>query len=441
MRGEAVRDDGNGRSGRLFFGWWVMLASFIGMVFGTAAVLLFSLGVFIQPLQQEFGWTRAQISVAAAIIVWVSVLTQPIQGILIDRYGVRRVVLPSIPIFTVPLALLYFLPSNILVFYAAWIVVTICGLALWNGSYNKVMAAWFDRKLGLAVGIVSAGQGAGAAIVPALSQALVSHFGWRLAYVGLAAITLVVTLFFNLLFLRDKPADMGLVPDGDRVARGSSARPLALDANYTFRQSVRLRTFWIIAAAFFLLGTMSTAIVTHQVPMLIDAGLSSQKAAFVASAFGVSLIVGRLIAGVLLDWIFAPYVMMVTLLGPIAGLVMYANGSTGDLAFLWSALIGFGVGAEFDVLGYLIPRYFGRQAFGKLYGVLLSSFQFGGGIGAAALGVIRTTHGSYTAGLWGIIATTSIALVLFATLGPYAALASPSAAGEAPGTTSARSRT
>ncbi len=440
MPGEGTRDDGKG-SGGLFFGWWVMLASFIGMVFGTAAVLVFSLGVFIQPLQQEFGWTRAQISVAAAIIVWVSVLTQPIQGLLIDRYGVRRVVIPSIPIFTVPLALLYFLPSNILVFYAAWIVVTICGLALWNGSYNKVMAAWFNRKLGLAVGIVSAGQGAGAAIVPALSQFLVSHFGWRLAYVGLAAITLVVTLFFNLLFLRDKPADMGLMPDGDRVPRGSSARPSALDAGYTFRQSVRLRTFWIIAAAFFLLGTMSTAIVTHQVPMLIDAGLPSQKAALVASAFGVSLIVGRLIAGVLLDWIFAPYVMMVTLLGPIVGLIMYANGNTGDLAFLWSALIGFGVGSEFDVLGYLIPRYFGRQAFGKLYGVLLSSFQFGGGIGAAVLGVIRTTHGNYTAGLWGIMATTSIALVLFATLGPYAASASPSAAGDPSGTASARSRT
>lgn len=202
-----------------------------------------------------------------------------------------------------------------------------------------------------------------------------------------------------------------------------------------------MRTFWIIAAAFFLLGTMSTAIVTHQVPMLIDAGLTAQKAAFVASAFGISLIVGRLLAGVLLDWIFAPYVMMVTLLGPIAGLCMYANGSTGDLAFLWSALIGFGVGAEFDVLGYLIPRYFGRQAFGKLYGVLLSSFQFGGGIGAAALGVIRTTHGNYAPGLWGIMATTSIALVLFATLGPYAASASPSAAGDASGTASARSRT
>ena len=362
MKREAARAEVRETSGRraIFFGWWVMLASFVGMVFGTAAVLVFSLGVFVQPLQQEFGWTRAQISVAAAIIVWVSVLTQPIQGILIDRFGVRRIVLPSIPIFTIPLALLYFLPSNIFVFYAAWIVITICGLALWNGSYNKVMAAWFDRKLGLAVGIVSAGQGAGAALVPAISQFFVSHFGWRLAYVGLAAITLVVTLLFNLPFLRDKPADKGLYPDGDPSPRTPAPAHGDYDAGLRFGEAARLRSFWIIASAFFLLGTMSTAIVTHQVPMLIDAGLRAQKAAFVASAFGISLIVGRLVAGVLLDWIFAPYVMMVTLLGPIAGLVMYARGSTGDLAFLWSALIGFGVGAEFDVLGYLIPRYFGR---------------------------------------------------------------------------------
>jgi MFS family permease len=400
-----------------------MLASFVGMVFGTAAVLVFSLGVFVQPLQQEFGWTRAQISVAAAIIVWVSVLTQPIQGILIDRFGVRRVVLPSIPIFTIPLALLYFLPSSIFVFYAAWIVITICGLALWNGSYNKVMVAWFDRRLGLAVGIVSAGQGAGAALVPAISQFLVSHVGWRLAYVGLAAITLVVTLLFNLPLLYDKPADKGLRPDGDSEPRAATEAHGAYDVGLAFGEAVRRRAFWIIAVAFFLLGTMSTAIVTHQVPMLIDSGLPVQKAAYVASAFGISLIIGRLVAGFLLDWIFAPYVMMVTLLGPIAGLVMYARGSTGDLAFLWSALIGFGVGAEFDVLGYLIPRYFGRRAFGKLYGVLLGAFQFGGGIGAAALGVVRTSHGNYTPGLWGITTTTFLALLLFAALGPYPARA------------------
>ena len=84
------------------------------------------------------------------------------------------------------------------------------GTGFLNGSYNKVAAAWFDRRLGLAVGIVSAGQGAGAAIIPILGQFLIAHYGWRLAYVGLGAVALVVTFTVNLLFLYDRPGDKGL---------------------------------------------------------------------------------------------------------------------------------------------------------------------------------------------------------------------------------------
>ncbi len=126
----------------MFFGNFVIFAAFLGMVLGPASVLIYSFGVFVGPLEREFGWTRGQISLAATVIVFVSVLTQPLQGALVDRFGVRRVVLISIPIFCASIAGLYFLPSNIFVFYAAWALVTLCGMALWNGSYNKVMAAW-----------------------------------------------------------------------------------------------------------------------------------------------------------------------------------------------------------------------------------------------------------------------------------------------------------
>lgn len=154
------------RAASSYFGSLVIFAAFIGMVFGPASVLVYSFGVFVGPIEQTFGWTRAQISIAATIIVFVSVITQPIQGILVDRYGVRRVALISVPIFCASIAGLYFIPANIAVFYGAWVAVTLCGMALWNGSYNKVMAAWYDRKLGMAVGVIGAGQGVGAALVP-----------------------------------------------------------------------------------------------------------------------------------------------------------------------------------------------------------------------------------------------------------------------------------
>jgi 4,5-dihydroxyphthalate decarboxylase len=420
MEDQAVRgiDAPLSRAGaRVFYGWWVVLACFVGLTLGAASILVFSLGVFTKPIEDEFGWTRAQVSLAAAVIVYTIVLVGPLQGYLIDRFGVRRVALPSIPLFAAALALLYFLPANLAVFYAAWVAVTICGAGVYNASFNKVTAAWFDRRLGLAVGIVSAGQGFGAALIPPISQWLVAGFGWRFAYVGLALIVLVIGLPVIALLLRDKPEDKGLLPDGDSYMHGFG-RMFA--AGPTLREALRLKSFWIVAAAFFLLGIMSTAIVSHLVPMLVDGGLAPQSAAYVQSAFGVALIVGRLTVGVLLDRFFAPSVMIASLLGPVLGLTMYALGAGGGAVFLWAFITGFGVGAEFDVLGYLIPRYFGRRSYGKMYGVLLSGFLLGGGVGAALLGVIRTAYGSYTIGLWGIVAATAAAALLFARLGPYA---------------------
>jgi MFS family permease len=403
--------------GSVFFGNYVIFAAFLGMVLGPASVLIYSFGVFVGPLEREFGWTRGQISLAATIIVFVSVLTQPLQGALVDRFGVRKVVLISIPIFCASIAGLYFLPPSLFVFYAAWALVTLCGMALWNGSYNKVMAAWYDRKLGFAVGVIGAGQGVGAALVPLICQTLVTNYGWRTAYVGLALITLVITFLFNFLFLYDKPADKGLLPDGDGAV--SYEKPPLVEEGYSFRDALRQRSFWIIAGTFFLLGTMTTSIVAHLVPMLVDAKINPQTAVFAMTVFGIAVIVGRIVAGILLDYIYAPYVLISFLLGPVIGLSMFAIGSTGSAIFAWAALLGLGVGAEIDVLGYLVARYCGRVAYAKLYGILLASFQLGGGIGAAVLGIMRTSQGTYANGLWAIALTTALAIIVISRLGPY----------------------
>ena len=405
----------NASAGRNF-GSFVIFAAFIGMVFGPASVLVYSFGVFVGPIEQTFGWTRGEISIAATIIVLVSVITQPIQGILVDRYGVRRVTLISVPIFCLSIAALYFIPDNIAVFYASWAIVTICGMALWNGSYNKVMAAWYDRKLGMALGIIGAGQGVGAALVPLICQALVTHVGWRGAYVGLALITLVMSYTSNYLFLYNEPADKGLLPDGDaNYTRVEQLAPQGL----TFGKALKERPFWIIAISFFLLGTMTTTIVAHQIPMLVDSGIPPQTAVLSMTCFGVAVILGRICAGLSLDHFYAPWVLIAFMIGPIIGLVMFALGHPGALAFVWATLIGLGVGAEIDVLGYLIPRYCGRLAYAKLYGSLLAAFQLGGGIGVAALGMIRTSQGAYTNGLWAIAVTTLLSMIVIAQIGPY----------------------
>jgi predicted MFS family arabinose efflux permease len=164
---------------------------------------------------------------------------------------------------------------------------------------------------------------------------------------------------------------------------------------------------------------MTTSIVAHLVPMLVDAKINPQTAVFAMTVFGIAVIVGRIVAGILLDYIYAPYVLISFLLGPVIGLSMFAIGSSGPAIFAWAALLGLGVGAEIDVLGYLIARYCGRVAYAKLYGILLASFQLGGGIGAAALGIMRTSQGTYANGLWAIALTTALAIIVISRLGPY----------------------
>ena len=279
-----------------------MLASFVGIGLGSPVLVLFSLGVFTKPLETEFGWTRAQVSLVATVFTCVNTVTFPFVGALLDRYGPRRVVMFSLPLFTTAYAALYFLPRSLAVYYLMWAAVTVLGAGPSNPAYCKAIAAWFDRRLGLAMGLAVAGQGVGAAAVPAVGYLLITKFGWRLAYVGLAIITLVVTFVVNAAFLRDTPRALNLLPDGAPHAPATEAPTRAsADDGYRFREAVRLPAFFVIAGVFFLLGFMSTAILTHQVPMLVDEGMAPGKAAFVQVAFGLALTIGRLSVGFSLD--------------------------------------------------------------------------------------------------------------------------------------------
>jgi sugar phosphate permease len=404
---------------RGFFGWWVLASCVLGLVFGASTLLILSIGVFMVPLQAEFGWSRAQVSLCPTITLDMMVVLGPIIGMLVDKFGPRRIMLPAMPLFAAALASLYFVPSDIWIFYSMWAACTLFGAALWSGPYSKVVAAWFEGRLGLALGIAAMGQGLGSALVPIISQALVGRFGWRLAFVGLGGITLIVTFIPACFFLINRPTDKGLVPDGgedDPARRAARARILAL--GFGLRECFRQKPFWLAIGGFALAGAFSQ-VVTQQVPMLVDSGMSPARASYVVGVYGIGAVVGRLAAGYLYDKHHAPYVMIAFLLGPLAALCLYGMGVRGDAAFLIGFILGMGVGAEVDFLGFLVPRYFGRKAYGKIYASILMGYQLGGGFAAAGLGSARTFLGSYAPALWTLAGLTCIAMFLFSQLGPY----------------------
>lgn len=385
-------------------------AAMVGLTWGPSTIAIMGLGVFIRPLQAEFGWSRAQVALVATVINLTFMLVSPLQGFLVDRFGARRVVLPSILTFSAGLMLLYFLPSKLGLFYLAWSLLAATSFGLLPGSYLRVVGGWFNRRLGLAMGLANGGIGLGNILVPLVASVMIAAYGWRQAYVALGLIVLCLVLPVCLFMLREPETAIETA-----LERRSRLQARAV----SFSAAVRSKPFAIIVAAFLLLGLINTALVSQQVPMLIDSGLSPQKAALVQSLFGLFLLLGRFGAGALLDRIFAPVLMIVTALGGVGACLIYATGTHGDLVFLAAALIGLVVGAEFDVLGYVIKRYFGMAAFGKLYGVIFAVFQFGGAAGAAAFAFSHSAFGGYRYGLYGAAVILLMACLAFSRLPRY----------------------
>lgn len=364
-------------------------AAIVGLIFGPSTILLFLFGVFVEPLSQAFGWSKPSILFAATIVSLMIMVISPIQGYLIDRFGTRPIVLISSVTFAMGLGGMYFLSGNIVAFYVMYAVLPVLAIGLWPVSYLRVVSTWFDRRLGLAIGIANGGIGLGAALLPPLITFAILHGSVQWAYVSLGIIVALVVLPINALFLHEAPA---------KAAAETRAASLPGHAG-EFRNLVKTRSFILVAVAFFLLGFVNTGLVTNQISLLIDGGLAPQNAAFVQSVFGLAVLFGRFLTGVLLDYMSAKRLMSAVCIGGAGACLMYASGPSGSLVFVCAILIGMVYGAEFDVLSYIIKRNFGLKAFGRTYGLVFAIFQLGAAAGATLLPLSKAHFQSYSPGL------------------------------------------
>jgi MFS family permease len=381
-------------------GWTAAAAATTGLVFGPSTILVFLFGSFIGPLEQAFGWSRLSILFAATIVSLMIMVVSPLQGILVDRFGARPVVLLSNIAFAAGLALLAWMPSDIRFYYLMYGLLPILAIGLWPASYLRVVSTWFDRRLGLAIGIANGGIGLGAALLPLLISYLVDHADVRSAYLGLAAIVLLVTLPVNVLLLHEA------TPTG-RQEESTFAAGFSV-----LRSVVKNGNFILLAVAFFLLGIVNAGLLFNQISILVDGGMTAAQAAVVQSVFGLSVLFGRFLIGALLDYVAANKLMSVACLGGALACALYAIGATGAMAFVCAVLIGAIYGAEFDVLSYIIKRLLGVAVFGRVYGIIFAVFQLGSAFGTTVLPFSKAQLGGYGPGL----AAYAVILILVALL-------------------------
>lgn len=386
--------------------WAVVFASALALIAGQGAINVFAAGVFLKPVSQDLGFGRGEISTAIAVSNIMIAIAAPFFGRSLDSYGIRPPLMASIALFALATAMMALLTPSFLVLVSLYGIAGLVGVGQNPTAYSKVIASYFDRNRGLAMGLAMAGVGLGTAFMPTVSNLLIAGFGWRAGYLGLGAVIVVLALIPVALLLPE-PA-----------VKERDARALALPG-LSFEEAIATKKYWALALAFFLTATTINGALVHVVPMLTDRGIPAGVAVYTMAGAGLALIIGRVIAGYVMDRVFAPFIALVFLGGPIVGMAILGWNWGGVSPLAGTVLLGLGIGAEIDLMSFLITRYFGVRAFGALHGLMFSIFVLGNAAGAGALGWSFQLLRSYRPAFTVFEALLVVACGLFLTLGPY----------------------
>ena len=386
--------------------WWIVLGSVLGLTVGNGPVMQFTFGVFVKPLTAQFASDRSTISAALSVGLLLTGLCTPVVGRLVDRFGVRAVTLPAITLFALATAVLGFIPNSAMAYLVVYAIMGIFAAGQTPLPYARAVAGAFDNKRGLALGVTMAGVGLGTVLLPMFAQTMIGLAGWRGAYIGLAAVLFVVA-FPSVFFLLKDARPVHLRAE-------SGAQP-----GMTGAQALRSGAFWLMAVAFFFVALACAGMLAHIVAIMTDRGVAVQRATAAISLGGLALIAGRLLSGWLLDRVFAPYVALFFVLSPLVGILLLFGSDGAGLAMFATVLVGLGLGAEVDLIAFLITRYLGLKAFGEIYGYLFLMFMLGSALGPFLMGLSFAKTGSYTTTMIGFTLGLVLAAFLLLRLGAY----------------------
>ncbi len=399
-------------------GWVMVVACLIGVSTGPAAFTLASMGLFLDGFATEFGWNRAEASSALSIMMMVTAASMPFGGRLVDRFGIKRVLIPSVAVFGLLLLSVTLIAQ---LWQLIFVYVLIGSLAVGSNSiaYMRLLAGWFDKKRGLAIGIAGSGTGLGFAYVPVVTQYSVAEWGWRGGYVSLGLIILFITLPLVAFVLRERPEDVGLHVDGDAqphpLDEGESSREEEGD---TLWEAMRRKDFWFMALTFVSVAFVLYGAIPHLVPMLEDRGIDTETAAWIASMFGVATFGGRILIGWLIDHYEARFVAFVFFFLSAIGMALLWADLPIWAVLVSTVLLGGSLGAEVDMLAYLTSRYFGLKCFSQIFATLFGMVMVSMGLGPVTFGAVYEGTGSYSTVIAAGVPACLLSMVLVIFLAP-----------------------
>ena len=381
-------------------GWRIVLSSATGVGVGIPA-LINSAGLFVIPMQQEFGWSRSAMAIGPIVGLIYSFLN-PLGGAITDRFGARPTAVTGTILLSLALLALAAVPANPIAFYAVLVTLGMIGTITNNVVYCKAVATWFSRNAGTAIALVLSGVSIVGAVMQPLLAVIIERYGWRMGYVALAAMTLCIGLPMVLIWFRERP--------GHARARAGSVDNIP---GASLREAFHDKRFWLIVCAFGGAALPIGGFVNQLQPLLINSGYPPAAAAVLVSVFLLATGAGRLSAGFLFDRcppaIVAAAFLALSAIGAL--LLGLSDLQTAPWIVVASAvtLVGLAQGAEGDFIALFALRIFGLRYFSTLFATIATAAGIGFAIGGLAFATIFDQSGSYG------IAVISSSLVLFFT--------------------------
>ncbi len=388
-----------------YYGWRVALAAHFGVMAGFGSLFVYTFSVFLKPLAAQFGWSREAVSAGFGLGAITVGICSPGIGRLLDRFAPRRIILPCMAVFGVGFASLAFLHSHLWQFYGTCILLGVVGNGAAHLAYSRAIITWFRDRLGMALAVIMAGSAIGSIVLPLLAQTIMSRWNWRLAYLSLGALALVLGLPLSWRYVHERP---GYERGSEQPEPHSSSHP----SGVTWRQGLRSFPFWIIVTTLLLDALSANGVIAHFSAILTDRGIAAEGAAFVLSVLGATSLGGRFLVGALLDRFTASRIAFLMLLPASVGIFLLARATTLSAGCAAAALMGTSGGAEADITPYLLTRYFGLRSFATLYGITWTFYAFAGGLGPVIMGHAVDATGSYTS----VLILFGFAMALGATL-------------------------
>lgn len=401
---------------KIFYGWVIVGVTFL---IGATEAGAFQniLSVFLKPMTETFGWSRAAVSGTMAFGSICAGIIAPFFGPILDRHGPRLVAFGAVLVLSAGLVSIAFI-NHIWQLYLFFGVGRMVAVGILSLVITVSISNWFVRLRGRAMGIAWLGPRVGTAVLPALAQYFILTQGWRFAWAGLGVVVFLMSGIPALFFLRRKPEDFGLLPDGDRVdsgtgpggnptVSGSGTKPIWVsesDPVWTRKQAARSSAFWMLTAINSLYPLIQAGTNFHLFPFMTDQGMSETRAIVLISSFAIFGSLGAVSCGFLAER-FSPKLLL-TINGFASGVVFFGfftavnagviEGGGFTLLMALTAVHGILHGGRMPLFSIIWAEYFGRSSLGSIYS-FSSPFRFtANAVGPIFAALFFDTTGSYS---------------------------------------------